>query len=151
MQGKQLPQLVKGTRDFDASQILKRNYIFDHIRQVYQSYGFIPLETPALEHVSTLLGNYGTDGEQLIFRILNSGDFLAEVTDPAAYTNHKALLTQIADKGLRYDLTVPLMRYVATHHHELVFLLKGTKYNLFGGQIALKRGVIESFINVMRM
>lgn len=124
MQGKQLPQLVKGTRDFDAFQILKRNYIFDHIRQVYQSYGFIPLETPALEHVSTLLGNYGTDGEQLIFRILNSGDFLAEVTDPAAYTNYKALLTQIADKGLRYDLTVPLMRYVAAHHHELVFPFK---------------------------
>jgi histidyl-tRNA synthetase len=124
MQGKQLPQLVKGTRDFNASQLLKRNYIFDQIRQVYQSYGFSPLETPALEHVSTLLGNYGADGEQLIFRILNSGDFLAEVTNPTAYTNYKKLLPQIADKGLRYDLTVPLMRYVATHHHELVFPFK---------------------------
>ncbi len=124
MQEKKLPQLVKGTRDFDAAQILKRSYLFDHIRQVYQSYGFTPLETPALEYISTLLGNYGTDGEQLIFRILNSGDFLAEVTDPTAYTNYKALLPQIADKGLRYDLTVPLMRYVATHHHELVFPFK---------------------------
>lgn len=124
MQGNQIPSLVKGTRDFDASQILKRNYIFDHIKKVYQSYGFIPLETPALEHVSTLLGNYGVDAEQLIFRILNSGDFLAEITDPASYTNYKALLPQIADKGLRYDLTVPLMRYVATYRHELLFPFK---------------------------
>lgn len=124
MQGKQLPQLVKGTRDFDASQILKRSYLFDHIKQVYQSCGFAPLETPALEHVSTLLGNYGEDGEQLIFKVLNSGDFLATVKDPTACTNYKALLPHIADKGLRYDLTVPLMRYVATHHHELVFPFK---------------------------
>ncbi len=119
----QLPQLVKGTRDVYAAQAMQRSYIIDHIKAVYQSYGFMPLETPALEQVSTLLGKYGADGEQLIYRILNSGDFLAGI-DASASTDYKTLLPHIAEKGLRYDLTVPLMRYVATHHHELVFPFK---------------------------
>lgn len=123
MQKNQLTQLVKGTRDVYAAQAMQRNYIIDHIKAVYQSYGFMPLETPALEQVSTLLGKYGADGEQLIYRILNSGDFLTGI-DASAITDYKTLLPHIAEKGLRYDLTVPLMRYIATHHHELVFPFK---------------------------
>lgn len=124
MQKQHLPQLVKGTRDIYAAQAIHRNYIIDHIKAVYQSYGFMPLETPALEQVSTLLGKYGADGEQLIYRILNSGDFLAASPPVSADTNYKTLLPHIADKGLRYDLTVPLMRYIATHYHELIFPFK---------------------------
>lgn len=122
MQEKRTPQLVKGTRDFDALQVAQRNYIFHTIRQVYQKYGFIPLETPALEYVSTLFGQYGQEGEQLVFRVLDSGNFLADVPqDSLVEQNYKELLPRISEKALRYDLTVPLMRYVATHYQELTF------------------------------
>lgn len=117
----QKPIVVKGTRDFNATQLAQRNYILDTIRQVYQRYGFLPLETPALEYLSILEGQYGQEGEQLIFKILNSGDFLASVDSEAINEGHKALLPQIAEKGLRYDLTVPLMRYVAMHRQQLTF------------------------------
>jgi len=120
MQAKK-PIILKGTRDFDAVQISQRNYIFDTVRQVYQQYGFSPLETPALEHLATLTGQYGQEGEQLIFKILNSGDFLAGVDRRSITADYKVLLPQIAEKGLRYDLTVPLMRYVAMHSHQLTF------------------------------
>lgn len=123
MQAKK-PTTLKGTRDFSATQISKRNYIFDTIRQVYQQYGFSPLETPALEHLSTLTGQYGQEGDQLLFKVLNSGDFLADVDNTAIDKGYKALLPQIAEKGLRYDLTVPLMRYVAMHSHQLTFPFK---------------------------
>ncbi|MHB9147911.1 MAG: histidine--tRNA ligase [Candidatus Amoebophilus sp.] len=120
MQEKQTPQLVKGTRDFDALQVAQRSYIFDTIRQVYQKYGFSPLETPALEYVSTLFGQYGQEGEQLVFRVLNSGNFLVDTPQALLIEqNYKEILPKITEKGLRYDLTVPLMRYVATHYHEL--------------------------------
>jgi histidyl-tRNA synthetase len=121
MQDKKL-SILKGTRDFEASQVFKRNYIFDTLRHIYQKYGFLPLETPALEHLDTLTGKYGEEGEQLLFKILNSGDFLAEVDETAR--DYKALLPQITAKGLRYDLTVPLMRYVAMNRHTLTFPLK---------------------------
>jgi histidyl-tRNA synthetase len=116
------PALLKGTRDFAAHQVFRRNYIFDTIRNIYQKYGFLPLETPVLEHLSTLTGKYGEEGDQLLFKILNSGDFLAGVDSHTK--NYKALLPQIADKGLRYDLTVPLMRYVAMNKDELTFPFK---------------------------
>lgn len=112
---------VKGTRDLNATQLTQRSYIFDTIRQVYQQYGFSPLETPALEHLSTLVGQYGQEGEQLIFKVLNSGDFLAEVAKEVIDEGYRALVPQIAEKGLRYDLTVPLMRYVAMHSQQLTF------------------------------
>lgn len=118
MQGKK-PILVKGTRDLDATQVFRRNYLFNIIRHSYQKYGFTPLETPALEHLSTLTGKYGPEGDQLLFKVLNSGDFLAGVEE--AGQDYKALLPQIAEKGLRYDLTVPLMRYVAMNHAQLTF------------------------------
>ena len=115
------PTLVKGTRDFDALQIAHRRYITDIIQKLYAQYGFAPLETPALENITTLSGQYGQEGEQLMFRVLNSGDFLADVDPNDLSQGYKTLTAQIADKGLRYDLTVPLMRYVATHGHKLVF------------------------------
>jgi histidyl-tRNA synthetase len=125
MQEKQTPQLVKGTRDFNTLQVAQRHYIFDTIRQVYQKYGFLPLETPALEYVSTLFGQYGQEGEQLVFRVLDSGNFLADASqDLLIKQNYKDILPKISEKGLRYDLTVPLMRYVTTHYHELTFPFK---------------------------
>ncbi|MEM7383288.1 MAG: histidine--tRNA ligase [Bacteroidota bacterium] len=117
----QKPIIVKGTRDFNAKQLAQRNHIFDTIRQVCQRYGFSPLETPTLESLSTLAGQYGQEGEQLIFKVLNSGDFLAEVDRETIDEGHKALAPQITEKGLRYDLTVPLMRYVAMHRQQLIF------------------------------
>jgi len=118
MQGKKAT-LLKGTRDFDAWQVFKREYILDTIKHTYQKYGFLPLETPALEHLTTLTGKYGVEGEQLLFKILNSGDFLAGVDKHTK--DYTALLPQITTKGLRYDLTVPLMRYVAMNKDKLIF------------------------------
>jgi histidyl-tRNA synthetase len=118
MQGKK-PTLLKGTRDFAAPQVFRRNHIFDTIRHISQKYGFLPLETPSLEHLDTLTGKYGQEGDQLLFKILNSGDFLTGVDDHIK--DYKALLPQIATKGLRYDLTVPLMRYVAMNRDTLIF------------------------------
>jgi histidyl-tRNA synthetase len=121
MQGEK-PTLLKGTRDFSAPQVFRRNYIFDTIRHIYQKYGFLPLETPVLEHLTTLTGKYGEEGDQLLFKILNSGDFLEGVDSHTK--DYKALLPQIAAKGLRYDLTVPLMRYVAMNRDKLIFPFK---------------------------
>ncbi len=113
------PTLVQGTRDFGALEVFKRNYLVDTIRAIYEKYGFLPLETPTLEYLATLTGKYGDEGEQLLYKVLNSGDFLAGVDAPT--TDYKTLLPQIATKGLRYDLTVPLMRYVAMNKEALTF------------------------------
>ena len=121
MQGKK-PTLVKGIRDFGATQVFRRNYIFDTIRHIYKKYGFSPLETPALEYLETLTGKYGQEGDQLLFKILNPGDFLAR--SEVQNRDYKTLLPHIAEKGLRYDLTVPLMRYVAMNREQLVFPFK---------------------------
>ena len=115
------PTIVKGTRDYSALQLYRRSCIFNTIKEVYQQYGFEPLETPALEEMDTLTEKYGEEGEQLIFKILNSGDFLANITDNPLTTGHQKLLPQIVAKGLRYDLTVPLIRYVVTNQHLLAF------------------------------
>ncbi|MFZ9504450.1 MAG: histidine--tRNA ligase [Cyclobacteriaceae bacterium] len=114
------PTLPKGTRDFGPAQMARRLFILDTIRTVFKKYGFQPLETPAMENLSTLTGKYGEEGDQLLFRILNSGDFLKE-TDPAVLTekNSKKAAAQISEKGLRYDLTVPFARYVVMNQHEL--------------------------------
>jgi histidyl-tRNA synthetase len=118
MQGKK-PTLLRGTRDFSAPQVFRRNYILDTIRHICQTYGFLPLETPALEHLDTLTGKYGEEGDQLMFKILNSGDFLSGVSDQIK--DHKALSCHITAKGLRYDLTVPLMRHIAMNRGTLIF------------------------------
>ena len=117
------PTLPKGTRDFGPAVMGKRQFIFNAIRTVFQKFGFQPLETPAMENLSTLTGKYGDEGDQLLFKILNSGDFLKEV-DPASLGNAKALTSRIAEKGLRYDLTVPFARFVVMNRNEVSFPFK---------------------------
>ena len=114
------PSIVKGTRDFGPVEMAKRNYIFNTIRQVYELYGFQQIETPAQETLQTLMGKYGEEGDKLLFKILNSGDYLSKVTDEQlAERNTLHLASKICEKGLRYDLTVPFARYVVMHREEL--------------------------------
>ncbi|MCQ2228170.1 MAG: histidine--tRNA ligase [Bacteroidales bacterium] len=117
------PSIPKGTRDFSQLEMTRRNYIFDTIRGVFQRHGFLPIETPAMENLSTLLGKYGDEGDKLLFKILNSGDFLSGANAPLSPNSDKASL-QICEKGLRYDLTVPFARYVVQHQAELTFPFK---------------------------
>ncbi len=117
--------IPKGTRDFSPVEMAKRNYIFDTIRGVFARYGFQQIETPALENLSTLMGKYGDEGDKLLFKVLNSGDFAAKLTDEELLArNSRQLTNRIAEKGLRYDLTVPFARYVVMHRDELQFPFK---------------------------
>ena len=121
----QTPSIPKGTRDYSPDIMVKRNYIFDTIKSVFKLYGYLPLETPAMENLSTLMGKYGEEGDKLLFKILNSGDFLASVPDnELAERNSIRLTNRIAEKGLRYDLTVPFARFVVQHQSELTFPFK---------------------------
>lgn len=120
----QKPGLPKGTRDFGPEQMGKRLYIFDTIRQTFRKFGFQPLETPAMENLSVLMGKYGDEGDQLLFKILNSGDYLDKVTDADIAAGAKKLTTKISEKGLRYDLTVPFARYVVMNRHALALPFK---------------------------
>lgn len=114
------PSIPKGTRDFGPEEMLKRNYIFDTIKDVYALYGFQQIETPAMETLSTLMGKYGDEGDKLLFKILNSGDYFKKVSDEElAERNCLKLQTKLSEKGLRYDLTVPFARYVVMHRNEL--------------------------------
>ncbi|MEZ0486220.1 histidine--tRNA ligase [Fibrella aquatica] len=113
------PSLVKGTRDFGPEQMSKRLFIFDTIRQTFRRFGFQPLETPSMENLSTLTGKYGDEGDQLLFKILNSGDFAAGITEADLAQGSKKLTPRVAEKGLRYDLTVPFARYVVMNRHAL--------------------------------
>ena len=116
----QKPSIPKGTRDFSPMEMAKRNYIFDTIRSVYQLYGFQQIETPAMETLGTLLGKYGEEGDKLLFKVLNSGDFLNKVSDEELQErNALHLAARLCEKGLRYDLTVPFARYVVMHREEL--------------------------------
>ncbi len=117
------PSIPKGTRDFGPAEMTRRNYIFDTIRKVFRRYGYQPIETPAMENLSTLLGKYGDEGDKLLFKILNSGDFLSAAGGPLPVNSDKAAL-KISEKGLRYDLTVPFARYVVQHQGELTFPFK---------------------------
>lgn len=119
------PSIPKGTRDFSPIEMAKRNYIFDTIRSVFYRYGFKQIETPAMENLSTLMGKYGEEGDKLLFKVLNSGDFLAHVADEELIgRNSNKLTSKISEKGLRYDLTVPFARYVVQHREELTFPFK---------------------------
>ncbi len=121
----QKPSIPKGTRDFSPPEMIRRNYIFDSIRQIFQLYGYQPIETPALENLSTLLGKYGEEGDRLIFKILNSGDFLQPVqTSTINFQNFREITPYIAEKGLRYDLTVPFARYVVQNKNDITFPFK---------------------------
>lgn len=115
----------KGTRDFSPKQLAKREHIQNCIENIYKSYGFMKIETPAFEHLETLTGKYGDEGEKLLFKILNSGDFLAKVDEHHLQgKNSQKIAPQISKKGLRYDLTVPFARYVAQHQNDIVFPFK---------------------------
>ncbi|WP_277045616.1 histidine--tRNA ligase [Prevotella multiformis] len=114
------PSIPKGTRDFSPEEMAKRNYIFDTIRRVYALYGFQQIETPAMETLHTLMGKYGEEGDKLLFKILNSGDYLKSVSDDELKErNTLKMQTRLCEKGLRYDLTVPFARYVVMHREEL--------------------------------
>lgn len=121
----QKPSIPKGTRDFSPIEMARRNYIFDTIREVFKLYGFKQIETPAMENLSTLMGKYGEEGDKLLFKILNSGDFLRGADKMLVENDDYVHLTsQISEKGLRYDLTVPFARYVVQHRNELQFPFK---------------------------
>ncbi|MBK8485372.1 MAG: histidine--tRNA ligase [Saprospiraceae bacterium] len=119
------PSLAKGTRDFLPFQAKRRKYIFETIESVFVSYGYQPLETPAMENLETLTGKYGDEGDKLLFKILNSGDYLKDVTeDLLQEKNSNKLISEISEKGLRYDLTVPFARVVAMHQQQITFPFK---------------------------
>lgn len=120
----QKPTLPRGTRDFGPEQMVKRNFIFDTIRRTFQKYGFQPLETPTIENLSVLMGKYGEEGDQLLFKVLNSGNFLDGLQPADIDDGYKKLTPKIAEKGLRYDLTVPFARYVVMNRGELTFPFK---------------------------
>jgi histidyl-tRNA synthetase len=120
-----LPSIPKGTRDFSPVEMARRNYIFNTIRTVFRLFGYEPIETPAMENLSTLMGKYGEEGDKLLFKILNSGDFLSNANDNILQSkDSNKLLKSISEKGLRYDLTVPFARFVVQHRNELVFPFK---------------------------
>lgn len=119
------PALPSGTRDFLPNQMQKRNYLFSEIKSVFEQYGYQPIDTPVFENLTTLTGKYGDEGDQLLYKILNQGDFLKEVpAQVAAEKDSKKMVNYITDKGLRYDLTVPLARYVVMHQNDLTFPFK---------------------------
>ena len=144
----QKPSIPKGTRDFSPQEMAKRNYIFDTIKSVFLLYGFQPIETPAMENLSTLMGKYGEEGDKLLFKILNSGDYLKNAPDELlANKDYIHLITKLSEKGLRYDLTVPFMWFsIATtcRCH-----LSAIKFNPCGVPIVLSVDVIASSISVM--
>jgi histidyl-tRNA synthetase len=119
------PTLPKGTRDFGPTQMAKRQFILENIKNVFQKYGFQPIETPAMENLSTLTGKYGEEGDQLLFKILNSGDYLKDVdAQKLNAKDSKQITSSISEKGLRYDLTVPFARYVVMNRNEITFPFK---------------------------
>ena len=118
------PSLPRGTRDFGPEQMFRRNFIIEKIRAAFERYGFQPLETPSMENLSVLTGKYGDEGDQLLFKVLNSGDFLSKTSESDYNAGSKALTSKISSKGLRYDLTVPFARYVVMHQNEITFPFK---------------------------
>ena len=121
----QKPSIAKGTRDFSPIEMAKRNYIFNTIKEVFLLYGFQQIETPAMENLSSLMGKYGEEGDKLLFKILNSGDYLKSAPDDLLENrDYIHLITKISEKGLRYDLTVPFARYVVMHRNEIQFPFK---------------------------
>lgn len=120
----QKPSIPKGTRDFGPAVMVQRNYIFDTIKAVFKRYGYQPIETPAMENLTTLLGKYGEEGDKLLFRILNSGDFLSGAPALSENTSFDQLAGSISEKGLRYDLTVPFARFVVQYRNDIAFPFK---------------------------
>ena len=121
---KEKPSIPKGTRDFGPAVVVKRNYIFQTIKQTFEKFGYLPLETPAMEQLSVLTGKYGDEGDQLLFKILNSGDFMAKTRPEDIEQGYKHLTRKVSEKGLRYDLTVPFARFVVMNRNEITFPFK---------------------------
>ena len=117
------PSIPKGMRDFNSDVMFRRNYIFETVKTAFECYGYAPIETPAMENIETLTGKYGDEGDRLIFKVLNSGDYLSKA-DLDAGTSSKDLTKQISEKALRYDLTVPFARFVVQNRNELTFPFK---------------------------
>ena len=144
------PSIPKGTRDFSPVEMAKRNYIFNTIREVYHLYGFQQIETPSMEMLSTLMGKYGEEGDKLLFKIQNSGDYFSGLTDEELLSrNAVKLASKFCEKGLRYDLTVPFARYVVMHRDEITFLSNVIRYNPCGVPTVRRKGVIVNSINAM--
>ncbi len=121
----QKPSIPKGTRDFSPAEMVRRNYIFDTIKEVFRLYGYQPIETPAMENLSTLMGKYGEEGDKLLFKILNSGDYISKVPEEILdEKNSNLLTTKISEKGLKYDLTVPFARFVVQYQNDITFPFK---------------------------
>ena len=120
----QKPSVPKGTRDFSPVEMVKRNFIFDTIKDVFKRFGYLPIETPAMENLSTLLGKYGEEGDKLLFKVLNSGDYLSKVKTDLTKVDSSKLALEISEKGLRYDLTVPFARFVVQHLNDITFPFK---------------------------
>lgn len=118
------PSIPKGTRDFSPLVMVQRNYIFETIKTVFRRFGFQPIETPSMENLSTLLGKYGEEGDKLLFKIVNSGDFMTAVTQDGSELRSEKIIRKISEKGLRYDLTVPFARYVVQYRNDIVFPFK---------------------------
>lgn len=119
----QKPSIPRGMRDFGPLEMIRRNYIFDTIRSVFQLYGYQPIETPSMENLSTLMGKYGEEGDKLLFKVLNSGNYIENISEDN-FADYKKLTTKISEKGLRYDLTVPFARFVVMNRNELSFPFK---------------------------
>ena len=119
------PSIPKGTRDFSPIEMAKRNYIFNTIRETFHKFGYQQIETPSMENLSTLMGKYGDEGDKLLFKIQNSGDYFSALTDEELLSRNAAkLASKFCEKGLRYDLTVPFARYVVMHRDEITFPFK---------------------------
>ena len=114
------PSIPKGTRDFSPLTMRKRNYVFEILKKKFELFGFEQIETPSFENLNTLLGKYGDEGDKLIFKILNSGDFLSKAQIDESTTS-KTIIPDISNKALRYDLTIPFARYIAQHRNDIIF------------------------------
>ena len=148
----QKPSIPKGTRDFGPVEMAKRNYIFNTIKEVYALYGFQQIETPAMETLQPLMGKYGEEGDKLLFKILNSGDYMNKVSDEDIHAlGSLKLAAKLCEKGLRYDLTVPFARYVVQHRGSCRCLLSVIRFSQYGAQTALRKDVTVSSISVMLM
>jgi len=142
----QKPSIPKGTRDFSPAEVVKRNYIKDAIRSCFTTYGFQPIETPSFEKSDTLMGKYGEEGDRLIFKILNSGDYLGKVNDDVYNERNSVVLTpKISEKALRYDLTVPFARYVVQHQNDITFPFKRYQMQLVWRADKQQRGRYREF------
>ena len=144
----QKPSIPKGTRDFSPDQLIRRNYIFDIIKSKFKKFGFLPIETPSIENLSTLTGKYGSEGDQLLFKVLLRGEKFKKALKNS---NENSTDHDFSLEALRYDLTVPFARYIVQHLNDLTFPFKRYQIQQYGEQIDLKREDIENFINVMLM